>query len=124
MKSNISLSNSEWEVMECLWSENPLSIMQMVKLLEDRIGWSKSTTNTMVRRMTEKDYIRFEEGDKSRLYYPVINREDVLLQETESLLHKAFNGNIGLLVNMLVSNKKLSQKDIAELKDILHKEDK
>ena len=54
MKEEVKVTNSEWYVMNCLWEKRPLSLMQLVPLLKESAGWSKSTSATMVRRMTEK----------------------------------------------------------------------
>ncbi len=121
MGKNISLNNSEWKVMDCLWNKEPQTIMQLVRELQESAGWNKSTTTTVVRRMEQKQCLRYENGDKSRLYYPMLKREDVALFEAESVLEKAFNGNIGVMVNALMSRNKLSKEEILELKEILHK---
>lgn len=121
MGKNISLNNSEWKVMDCLWNKEPQTIMQLVRELQEAAGWNKSTTTTVVRRMEQKQCLRYENGDKSRLYYPMLKREDVALFEAESVLEKAFNGNIGVMVNALISRNKLSKEEILELKEILHK---
>ena len=51
------LSPSEWRVMECLWT-GPKTLMELVRTLKDSAGWTKSTVNTMVRRMEEKGVIK------------------------------------------------------------------
>lgn len=121
MDVKISLNNSEWEVMECLWEENPRTIMQIVKFMSDKLGWSKSTSTTMVRRMEAKGYIEYEEGDKARNYYPVLKRDEVIASEAQNLLDKAFAGRIGLLVNTLIPQNQLSEEDIKELEEVLHR---
>lgn len=121
MEEIITLNNSEWKVMDCLWNNEPKTIMQLVHELQASAGWSKSTTTTVVRRMEQKQCLRYEEGNKSRLYYPILKREDVALSEAESLLEKAFHGNIGTMVNTLISRNRLSKEELLELKEILHK---
>lgn len=121
MKENISLNNSEWCIMEALWQEQPKTLMQLVHEMKEKQGWSKSTTGTMLRRMQEKSYIRFEEGEKARLYFTDLKREKVVLKETESFLKRAFGGSLGMLVNTFAENNQLTEKDIEDLKQILHK---
>ena len=121
MGKNINLNNSEWKVMECLWSKAPQTIMELVRELQESAGWNKSTTTTVVRRMEQKRFLRYEKGEKSRLYYPMLKREDAALYEAESVLEKAFNGKIGVLINTLMSRNKITKEEILELKEILHK---
>ncbi|MEI3347263.1 MAG: BlaI/MecI/CopY family transcriptional regulator [Dysosmobacter sp.] len=54
--SALTLSQSEWRVMESLWY-GPKTLMELVRALERSAGWAKSTVTTMVRRMEEKRLI-------------------------------------------------------------------
>ncbi len=121
MNENISLNNSEWCIMESLWQEQPRTLMQLVREMKRQQGWSKSTTNTMLRRMQEKGYIRYEEGEKARLYFTDLKRDEVVLKETESFLKRTYGGSLGLLLNTFVESDQLTKKDIEELRQILHK---
>lgn len=121
MEEKISLNNSEWEVMECLWENSPKTIVQMVKEMKEKKDWAKSTTSTMIRRMEAKGLIFYEQGEKARLYYPKIKREEIAANEAQTLLHKVFHGQIGLMLSALVPQNNLTDEDIRELEDILHK---
>lgn len=121
MEENISLNNSEWSIMEEIWQSSPKTLMELVHSMKEKQGWSKSTTNTMLRRMQEKGYIRYEAGKKARLYFAVLRREDVVLKETDSFLKRAYGGSLGMLMNTFVENHRLTEADIEELRQILHK---
>ena len=121
MNENITLNNSEWCMMEELWQEQPKTLMQLVHKMKEKQGWSKSTTSTVLRRMQEKAYIRYEEGEKARLYHTDLKREEVVLKETESFLKRTYGGSLGMLVNMFVENNQLTDRDIAQLREILHR---
>jgi len=120
-KKEINISNSEWLIMEYLWDKSPLTVTQISKAMEEETGWAKSTTKTLISRMENKGYLRYREGDKAREYYPVIERSEVVLAETESFLSRLFNGSLGIMVNTLVDEKNLSEKEIQELRTILDK---
>lgn len=124
MEENISLNNSEWNIMEELWQGQPKTLMQIVHGMKEKQGWSKSTTNTMLRRMQEKGYIRYEAGKKARLYFAVLERKDVVLRETESFLNRAYGGSLGMLMNTFAENHQLTAAEIEELRQILHKAEK
>lgn len=121
MEENISLNSSEWKIMEELWQDQPKTLMQIVHGMKEKQGWSKSTTGTMLRRMREKGYIRYEAGEKARLYFAVLERKDVVLRETESFLRRAYGGSLLTLMNTFVENHHLTAADIEELREILHK---
>jgi BlaI family penicillinase repressor len=75
----------------------------------------------MIRRMTDKELITFESDGKTKTFMAAVSREDVVAEETSSLLKRAYNGSIGLLVNAMVQRNSLSQGDIDELYAILQK---
>ena len=116
----ITVTPGEWAVMEALW-QSPKTLMELVRALGQSEGWAKSTVTTMVRRMTDKDLIRFESDCKTKTFLANVSREDVVAQETNSLLKRAYNGSIGLLVNAMVQRNTLSKSDIDELYSILQK---
>ena len=113
-----TVTHAEWSIMELLW-ESPKTLMELVSTLAQTVGWSKSTVTTMVRRMTEKGLIDFDTDGRTKLFRPAVTREEVVTQETDSLLSRAYQGSIGLMLSAMVSNKHLSKSDIDELYAIL-----
>ena len=120
MEKQTTLSNSEWIIMEQLWVK-PHTLMELVSILGQRVGWSKSTVATMVRRMEEKGVIIHTEQGRTKLFSPAVSRVDVTTRETKNLLQRAYHGSLGLLVNTMVQSKDLMKEDIEELYSILKK---
>ena len=120
MDKMYALSASEWKVMEVLW-QKPHTLMELVAVLETTAGWSKSTVATMVRRMEEKAIISHTEQGRTKIFCPVLSREEVTSRETKSLLRRAYNGSIGMLVNAMAQSHDLTKSDIDELYAILRK---
>lgn len=119
VKQEVRVTNSEWYVMNCLWEEHPRTLMQIVPVLNERVGWSKSTCATMVRRMSEKGLIGFEEKGKKKCFFPIVKKEDVVVQETRDFLQRIYDGSIGMMMSALVRQQDLSKEDIHELQEIL-----
>ena len=117
-RAGFPLSKNEWLVMEQLWAR-PCTLMELVRALGQDPGWAKSTTATMIRRMEEKGLIRHEAGGKARVYHPALSRDETALAETRTLLDKAFDGSVGLLVNTLIQQNSLTQSDLDGLYEIL-----
>lgn len=122
MDEEIKVTNSEWYVMSCLWDESPLTLMQIVPLLEEMVGWSKSTCATMLRRMTQKGLIGFEEKGKTKYFYPLVKKEAVVVQETRDFLKRIYNGSVSLMMSSLIGGEGLTGKDIDELQKLLDAE--
>ncbi len=120
MEKQASLTGGEWQVMECLWIR-PHTLMELVDSLGKSVGWSKSTVATMVRRMEEKGILCYEEQGRTKIFRPAISRADVASRETQSLLQRAYNGSVGMLISAMAQSKALTRADIDELYAILRK---
>ena len=124
MTEKISLSDGEWKLMNLLWEEAPRTITQLVEALKDDTGWTKGTIFIMLSRMSDKGAVRFESGERSKFYYPVLKKEDAAFYETESFLSKVYGGSVGLMVASMAEQKVLSKEDIDELYAILRDAEK
>jgi len=120
----ISLSNGEWKLMNLLWQESPRTIAQLVSAMKDDTGWTKATIFMMLSRMEKKGVVRFEQGGRSKLYYPVLKKEDAVAHETESFLSRVYGGSIGMMVASMAGQKALTKEDIDELYAILREAEK
>jgi len=115
----VTLSDGEWKLMNLLWNKEPMMIAEIVLALKNDNGWTKSTVFMMLKRMLEKKVVRVEEGNRAKLYFPVLTKEEASVYETENFLSKVYGGSIGMMVASMTGHKALSQKDIEELYGIL-----
>ena len=118
MDKRYAVTQSEWPIMELLW-ESPRTLMEMVNILMDQIGWSKSTIVTMIRRMDDKGLITFHTEGRTKIFRPVVTRDEVAAHETTSLLQRAYNGSVGMLISAMAHRNDLTKADIDELYTIL-----
>lgn len=113
-----TVTQGEWQIMELLW-EQPRTLMEMVSILADTVGWSKSTVTTMIRRMNNKGLITFDTDGRAKIFRSAVSRDDVVARETHSLLDRAFRGSVGLMLSAMVHQHDLTKADIDELYAIL-----
>ena len=115
-----NLTPNEWYVMECLWSKGCCTGREAVEYLQKHVGWSRSTTLTMLRRMDEKGMIRCEKDAAGlQIYFPNLNREEATLRQTEDFLHRVYNGSIGMMLSAFTKKQSLTREEIDELYAIL-----
>lgn len=119
--SKINLTEAEWNVMECLWEKAPRTGRETIELLKDRMGWSRSTTLTLLRRMEEKGAVKSEDTENVKQFYPVISREEAAHQETADFLQRVYQGSLGMMVSAFTKKQNLSKSEIDELYAILNK---
>ena len=115
----ISLSDGEWKLMNLLWDENPLTIANMVNALRDDTAWTKATINIMLNRLSDKGAVRIQTGGRTKLFYPILGREEAVRREASSTLEKIRTGGIGLLISTMTAECDLSDAEIDELIRIL-----
>ena len=120
-KPNPSLTEAEWHLMEALWDRPEQTGRELTQQLEHTQGWSRSTTLTVLRRMTQKGSVSCEEKEGLRFYSPRIPRQEALLEQTHSFLDRAYHGSVSLLVSALTEKQELSDEEIKELYGILKK---
>lgn len=117
---NISLTETEWSIMECLWKRAPRIGRDIIECMEAERGWNRSTTLTLLKRLENKGAIIAEDGDKGkREFRPLISREDAALHEATGLLDRVYKGSLSLLVSTFAKKQSLSNEEIDELYAIL-----
>ena len=114
-----NLTPNEWYVMECLWSKGQCTGREAVEYLQKNAGWSRSTTLTMLRRMTEKGMIACNQKDGLLVYAPLMDKNDATQRETDSFLSRVYHGSVSMLVSAITQKQALSQKELDELYAIL-----
>ena len=115
------LTGGEWNVLSCLWEENPQTLMQLVAQLNKRVGWAKSTTITTLRRMEGKGLVSCEVTAKGKSYTPLVAQEEATVSETKSFLDRVYRGSVGLMVSAMTERQELSEDELDELREILRK---
>lgn len=118
-EQNISLTNTEWNLMECLWDASPRSGREATDYLQERVGWTRSTTLTMLRRMTEKGLVRCEEKDGMKVYSPLVRREAAVMKETDDFLNRVYKGSVSMMMSAITKKQALTKEEIDELYAIL-----
>ena len=116
---NLTLTEAEWTVMECLWEQSPRTGRETVAWLDQKMGWTRSTTLTMLRRLEAKGAVAGDTEGELKTFRPLIAREEVAVRETENLLDRAYKGSLSLLVSSLTKKQSLPQNEIDELYAIL-----
>ena len=119
----MQISEAESAVMDVLWRSHPLSAEDVVAALADSRQWQEATIKTLLNRLLNKGAIRAEKDGRRYLYSPMVKREDWVLEESRGLLERLFDGRVAPLVAHFSAHRKLSEKDVAELRKLLEEID-
>lgn len=115
----MAISDAESLVMEVLWEKNPATSDDVVAELSKTTDWQEPTIKTLLNRLLKKRAIAAERDGRRYLYRPLLKREDYIDAASTSLLDRLFGGRVAPLVAHFSDRRKLSKKDIAELKRLI-----
>lgn len=116
-----SISDAELVIMQQLWGEAPLSAQEIIERLGRHGTVHPKTIKTLINRLLNKGALRYKEESRKYLYMPVVKKTDFYRYKTESFLNKFFDGELSPLLSFFSSQKKLSEKEIEELKQLVEK---
>ena len=100
---------------DMIWEREPVSSTELVKLCEREFGWKKSTTYTVLKRLSERGLFVNEGGTVRSL----VSRRDYYSARSESFVDEAFSGSLPAFLAAFTSRKKLSEEDIDELQRLI-----
>ena len=109
------LTEAEERIMDVLWEQSPRTMMEITHALEADTGWTKHTVTTLLKRMLQKKTICMDDTGSVRHYSPCLCKDEIAREQTQSLLKRMFSGKASLLVENLVEDGSLSEKDLREL---------
>lgn len=120
MEKKLDLTQAEWLLMEQLWTQSPQTGRELTCTMQAQTGWSRSTTLTLLRRLTEKGAVRCDAQGKTNVFLPAVARADAAAQQTRDLLGRVYHGSLSLLVSAMAQQQALTQAEIDELYTLLH----
>ncbi len=115
----MQISEAESAVMEALWREQPLTAEEIVALTAVANGWRETTVKTLINRLLRKGAIAAEPDGRRYRYRPLIARSDYVHASSVNLLERLFDGRVAPLVAHFSERRRLSKRDVAELKRLI-----
>jgi predicted transcriptional regulator len=119
----MAISDAESLVMEVLWEKHPATSDDVVAELAKTTDWQEPTIKTLLNRLLKKRAIAAERDGRRYLYRPVLKREDYIDAASTTLLDRLFGGRVAPLVAHFSERRKLTKKDITELKRLIEELD-
>lgn len=110
------LPDAEYAIMQIVWdNQTPISTMQVAVIAEPLKNWKFKTTQTLLRRLVQKEFLSIEKRGKDLYYTPAVTKEDYIKAETELFMEKIHGKSLKGFISALYSDKKPSEKDIEEM---------
>ncbi len=109
------LFDAEYKFANLIWENEPINSTELVKLSFERLGWKKSTTYTVLRKLCERGILKNE----AAIVSSVIKKEDAQRHESQMVIEKSFNGSLPQFLTAFLGERKISKKEAEELKRII-----
>ncbi len=109
------LFEAERRFMEIIWEEEPVNSTRLCALTLEKLGWKKSTTYTMLRRLSERGFVQNENATVASL----VSREAFLRHESDELIESGFSGSVPAFLASYLKGRHLSAKEADELKHLI-----
>lgn len=114
---DFTICDSELRLMNIIWEESPIESGRLVKVCSEKLDWSKSTTYTILRRVTQKNLVK---NENSVIEY-LVPLEKVQKMESSRIVEKSFSGSLPKFVAAFLGSKSLSDDEADELIKMIKK---
>jgi predicted transcriptional regulator len=114
---NYDLTESEYRFASIIWDNEPVNSGQLVSLCIQQLGWKKSTTYTVLKKLCDKGLFKNENAVVSSF----VDKRLIQKKESEQFLDRVFQGSLPAFLNAFTEDKKLTDEDIKTIKSIIEK---
>lgn len=119
--NELHLGESEYRFLCIIWDHEPLSSRALVDLCAEKLGWKKSTTYTVLKKLCDRG---FAANDNS-VVRSLVEKSAVQSFESDRVVSRAFDGSLPCFLAAFLGGRKLSAAEAEDLKRLIdeHKED-
>jgi predicted transcriptional regulator len=111
----LKLCESEYRFAGVVWENEPLGSGELVRLCEERLGWKKSTTYTVLKKLCERGILKNENATVTA----VIKQEQVQRYESEQIVNRTFGGSLPQFITAFMGDRKLTKSQADKLKKLI-----
>lgn len=115
LTEELKLGAVESRFADIIWSNAPISSGELVKLCRTELEWKKSTTYTVLKKLCEKGIFKNENGTVTVL----ISKDEFSSVQSEQFIEDTFNGSLPAFIAAFTKRKKLSDRDIEEIRKMI-----
>ncbi|HGP9168799.1 TPA: CopY/TcrY family copper transport repressor [Streptococcus pneumoniae] len=115
----MQISDAEWQVMKIIWMQGEQTSTDLIRVLADRFDWSKSTVQTLLSRLVEKECLTRKKEGKSFVYSALLTLDqsrDLLVQDIKD---KVCSRRIRNLLADLIVECEFTQTDLEDLEAVI-----
>lgn len=100
---------------DIIWQNQPMTTQDLVKACETQLDWKRTTTYTVLKRLTERGLFKNEGG----LVTALITREEFYARQSEQVVEESFSGSLPAFVAAFTARKNLTAAEVAEIRRLI-----
>jgi len=112
---DFKLFDGEYKFINVIWDSEPVNSTELVRLCAEKLGWKKSTTYTMLRKLAGHGFVKNENAIVTAL----VKREQVRRYEAETLINKVFDGSVPSFFVSFLQGRKLTEDEANEIQRLI-----
>ena len=117
----MQISDAEWQVMKIIWMQGEQTSTDLIRVLEKRFSWSKSTIQTLLARLVEKECLTREKQGKSFIYSALLTQEDSRKLLVQDIKDKVCSRRMKQLLADLIKECDFTLADLEGLEEVISK---
>ena len=115
--ADIRMGPAETQFAEIIWANEPIASGLLSKMAEQTLNWKKTTSFTVLKRLCERGIFQNQGGMVTSL----ISRAEFFARHSEAYVQETFGGSLPAFLTAFSTRKKLTEKEIDEMKDLIEK---
>ena len=112
---NLRLAEGEYRFTCIVWDHEPLPSGKLVELSREQLGWKKSTTYTVLKKLVDRGVLRNDNAVVSA----AVPKEAVLREESRAVVERAFGGSLPSFLAHFMGGRTISDAEADELKAVI-----
>lgn len=109
------IHESEYRFCLILWKHEPVTAAELVRLCQEQLGWKRTTTYTVIKRLGERGVLKNENGTVTSL----VSKKEAQAFEIDELVEKKFEGSLPAFLAAFTRRRKMSEKELNEVQKMI-----
>lgn len=115
MEVDGNLTNADWRLMDLVWDCEPIESPELCRLAEAKLGWKRTTTYTVIKRLREKGYLSINDS----IVKSLIARYEAGKMEGNQIVNRGFKGSLPAFIAAFLDGDSISSEDAAQIEALL-----
>ena len=115
--ADIRMGPAETQFAEIIWEHEPIASGELSKIAGEKLHWKKTTSFTVIKRLSERGIIQNQKGIVTSL----ISREEFFARHSEQYVQDTFGGSLPAFMAAFSTHKKLTDREIDEMKRLIER---